>query len=463
MSPVGQARRSARRPSSGDDNRVARADHGAAPARQAAFSALRRVFEDGAYAPQALNAATESLDGRDRALARRLVFGAVQRRLALDTVITKLARRPVEQIDAPLLAALRLGCYELIYSDGAPAYATVDDAVRLARAARPRGAGLVNAVLRRAVSEGPAILAGYSDETPSGAAVVHSHPLWIVELFWKELGAEQARRTLAAANLPGELALRANTTLTDADALASELGAKTHRDPLIPEALVVDAPLDVHATAAWQQGRCTAQSRAAMLPARALAPRPGERVLDLCAAPGGKTTHLAALMGGEGEVVAVEQNAARAERLAATAARMGFNNVAVRVADARNFSDGSFDRVLADPPCSGLGTLQFRPDLRWRITPGDIAALASVQRAVLDAATGALRPGGVLVYSTCTIGPDENERMIEDLLASRRGLAPIDIAGVYPPAAGSAIDGTLQTLPGRDATAGFFIAGAVLR
>ena len=456
MPPVSQSgRRSA--PGSGDDTGAPR---GAAPARVAAYTVLRRVFEDGAYAPQALNACSSRLDARDRALARRLAYGAVQRRLTLDTVISRLARRSVERVDAPLLAALRLGCYEILYSDGAPSYAVVDDAVRLARAVAPRGAGLVNAVLRRAVDEAPGILASYTDAEPEGAAVIHSHPRWIVELLWTRLGPDGARATLAADNEPGELALRANTLRTTLDDLEAELGVPCRRDPLIPDALVVQGQLDIHASAPWREGRCIAQSRAAMLVALALAPRAGERVLDLCAAPGGKTTHLAALMGGEGTVVAVESNPKRAKRLGETVERLGLPNVEVSVADARSFSGGTFDRVLVDPPCSGLGTLQFRPDLRWRVSEQDLPGLIEIQRSVLSVAAAALRPGGMLVYSTCTIGTDENERMTEEVLRDP-SLAAADLGDVYPPARGDLLDGTVQTLPGRDATAGFYIAGAV--
>src|SRR5438445_655777 len=270
-----------------------------APARRCAFAVLRRTFERGAYTDQALRAEARGLDARDRALAMRLASGAVQRRATLDHFIERLADRPAEKLDAPLRAALRLGLYELVYLAGAPDRAVVADAVELAKAGGRGGHGLVNAVLRRAAREGASELtATLSDATPEQAAVKHSHPQWIARLWWDELGAERARALMAAANEPGEVALRANALVSDAATVARALGVPTHLDPALPEALVLEAPLDLHASEPWREGAAIAQSRAAMLVSRALAPERGERVLDLCAAPGGKATHLAALMAG---------------------------------------------------------------------------------------------------------------------------------------------------------------------
>jgi 16S rRNA (cytosine967-C5)-methyltransferase len=417
-----------------------------APARRCAYTVLRRVFEGGAYADEALRAESADLDPRDRALAMRLAYGAVQRKGTLDHQIGGLADRPAGRLDPPLLAALRLGLYELLYLGGSPDYAVVGDAVELAKAHARAGHGLVNAVLRRAAREvSDALLGDLSDATPEQAAVKHSHPEWIARLWWQELGPDQTRALMAADNEPGEVALRANTLLTDASTLAAQLPVSSHGDPAIPEALVLEEPLDVHGSPLWQAGAFLAQSRGAMLVARTLDPQPGERVLDLCAAPGGKSTHIAALMDGRGEVVVVERNPRRAGTLTRTAQRLHAQSIRVEVGDAAlPRSDGRlFDRVLVDPPCSGLGTLQARPDLRWRVTPDTLAEMAATQGLILAAGASALRPGGVLVYSTCTISSTENERQIAAFLDSHDDFSPT---------------GLVLTLPHRDHTAGFFIA-----
>jgi 16S rRNA (cytosine967-C5)-methyltransferase len=454
-----------------------------APARRCAFLVLRRVFERGAYADRALHAHAHGLSSRDRALAMRLAYGAVQRRATLDHLIEQLAARPAARLDAPTRAALRLGIYELCFTAGAPAHASVADAVELAKGAGPgrRGAaGLVNAVLRRAAREGPSLLAELDDRTPANAAVAHSHPEWVARMWWRQLGARQARALMAAGNEPAELALRVNALRTDRDSLRRRLAAATREDPLLPEALIVDGPLDLHREPAWREGQCLAQSRAAMLVAHALSPRPGERVLDLCAAPGGKSTHLAALMGDEGEVVAVERDARRARELAENARRLGAGSVRVEIADARAVGTASapvslrgaraagFDRVLVDPPCSGLGTLQGNPDLRWRMTPERVREMAREQAAILARGAAALRPGGVLVYSTCTISPTENERLVGAFLQSHHEFALEDLGARWPQLrisqpgdegeSAELAGRVLQTLPNRDHTAGFFVA-----
>jgi 16S rRNA (cytosine967-C5)-methyltransferase len=453
-----------------------------AEARVCAYAVLRRVFEDGAYADRALQAQARDLDARDRALAMRLAYGAVQRRGTLDHLIGLLTERPPGRLDAPVLAALRLGSYELLYLRGAPDHAIVADTVELAKTNARAGHGLVNAVLRRATREGAGLLAGLSDATPEQAAVKHSHPEWIARLWWDELGADAACALMAYDNEPGEVALRANTLVTDAPALARALAAgdaagdpaggpvdgradgrptvRTHLDPGIPEALVLEGPFDAHASDAWRKGAFVAQSRAAMLVARVVAPEPGERVLDLCAAPGGKSTHLAALMQGRGEVVAVERDRRRAGALLRTAQRLHAENVRVDLADAAQARpEGAvFDRVLVDPPCSGLGTLQARPDLRWRMERAHLQELERTQARILAAGAGALRPGGVLVYSTCTISPTENERRIATFLDANPDFALDDLSVELPGRAHPHAPETVLTLPHRDRTAGFFVA-----
>ncbi len=299
------------------------------------------------------------------------------------------------------------------------------------------------------------------DATPEAAAVAHSHPQWLAQMWWRQLGADCARSVMAADNEPAESALRVNTLLADPAEVAAGLGMPAGSRLLgvaLPEAIVLDGPLDLHASQLWRQGAVIAQSRAAMLVCRVLDPQPGESVLDLCAAPGGKSTHIAALMGGEGRVVAVERHPGRARELREALARMRAGNVEVQVADARapRAAGTRFDRVLVDAPCSGLGTLQGHPDLRWRASERQIQELAELQCKILLAAAQAVSPGGTLVYSTCTISHAENERQIELFLDSHADF----VAEPAGPAAALS-DGSgpfLSTLPDRDRTAGFFVA-----
>jgi 16S rRNA (cytosine967-C5)-methyltransferase len=417
---------------------------------------IRRVFEERAYADRALHgeARRHALEPRDRALATRLAYGTVQRRATLDHVIELLAGRPVAKLEPAVLAALRLGVLQLAFLDRVPAHAAVGESVELAKGASRAGAGLVNAVLRRAAREAPALVAALPDGTPAEAALRHSHPEWIAELWFDALGAEAARALMAAGNEPAEAAVRVNTLKTE----RLELPVPSRPADGLPEGLVLEAPFDAFASRQWEQGLFMPQSRAAMAVARVLDPQPGERVLDLCAAPGAKTTHLAALMGDEGRVVAVERHPGRADSLRRTAERMGATCVEVRTADAAQPHDGPFDRVLVDPPCSDLGTLAARPDVRWRKEPSAPGELAAVQAAILDAGAAAVRPGGVLVYSTCTISPAENERLIAAFLERRGDFAVDEIPSDLPVWDHPSVPGFLQTLPHRDGTDGFFIA-----
>lgn len=464
------------------------------PARVLAYDTVYATFEEDAFTERAFRTKADQLEieGRERAQAQRLAYGAVQRRGTSDVAIERLAGRSTRLLDPPVLAALRLGLYELLFADATPDHAAVDQAVELVKAAGAGyAAGFANAILRRAVRERAQLTADLlgDDSTPATAAVADSAPQWLAEMWWSELGEEAARAVLAACNERAEVAMRVSTTVAppsrrkESDMDACSVGAprdamlrKLHEAgvearvpaaewPLAaPELLVIEGRTGDAVPTAVAAGELTPQSRGSAAVVEALDPQEGEHVLDLCAGPGIKTGQIAERMCDRGEVISVELDPARAGEVADQARRLGLRSVTVIEADATQpgMAPG-FDRVLLDAPCSDLGTLASRPDARWRKSPQTIERLVQIQDQMLRNAAAALRPGGTLVYSTCTISRRENEERVAALLAaSEAGEAPpleLDDLGSRAPAlAAPAEPRCLQLRPDRDSTTGFFIA-----
>ncbi len=395
-----------------------------APARAAAYEVVRRVFEEEAYADRALRSATEKLDDRDRSLARQLAFGTVQRVRTLDHAIETLGKRPVRKLDPPVLAALRLGAYQLGFLGGVPDYAAVNESVELVRRARlERAVPFTNAVLRRVGDGIERLLA----ELPEGP-LKHSYPDWIWDVWRRDLGEERALALMRAQNEPPPVVVR-HVRGQSPDGSATD----------IPGAYEVER-VDEDALA---RGEIWPQSRGSQLAGLVVGSQPGERTLDLCAAPGGKTTMLA------GEVVAVEANEARARELEENVRRLGAEDVRVVHADGRDLPPEltGFDRALVDAPCSGLGVLATRPDLRWRSQP-----LPELQLELLRSAAERVRPGGTIVYSVCTINADESEHVVD---AAGLEVEPIEGWGQFRHPRRPEF---LQTYPDVHRTSGFFVA-----
>ncbi|HZP72394.1 MAG TPA: transcription antitermination factor NusB [Gaiellaceae bacterium] len=381
-----------------------------APARRAAYAVVVRVFEEDAYADRALGSAVEGLDARDRALAQRLAYGTVQMRRTLDLGIDRLGKRPVRKLDPPVRAALRLGAYQLGFTE-LPEHAVVDDTVELVRAARlERAVPFANAVMRR-LAQG---FRGLVASLPEGPEK-HSYPDWVWETWVRDFGRDDALSLMRAQNEPPALEVHAG----------EPVGEPTD----IPDAYRVES-VDI--------ARMRPMSRASQLAALVVGSQPGERVLDACAAPGGKTALL------RGDVTAVEVHPGRAAALAEEAGA----NVRVVNADVRELDEAGFDRALVDAPCSGLGVLARRPDLRWRAQP-----LPELQLELLRAAVTRTKPGGTIVYSVCTLNSDENEAVVDEL-----GLEVEPLGAEWPQYAHPSRPEFLLTRPDRDRTSGFFLA-----
>lgn len=450
------------------------------PARALAYATIRATFEDDAFTERAFRAEADrlGLGGRDRAQAQRLAFGAVQRRGTSDVAIERLAKRSTRLLDPPVLAALRLGLYELLFADATPDHAAVDQAVELTKAGgAAHASGFVNAILRRAIRERGQLVAQLleNDDDPAAAAVADSVPKWLAEMWWEELGPEAARAALAACNEPAEVAMRVNLLRTDRETVLARLreaGVEVQPAeaawPLAdPASIVISGRTGEAVPAAIAAGEMTPQSRGSAAVVEVLDPQEDEHVLDLCAGPGIKTGQIAERMGDRGVVISVELDSTRAGEVAAQATRLGLRSITVLEEDARKAGPAEgFDRVLLDAPCSDLGALASRPDARWRKSPKTIGRLTEIQDGLLLAAAKALRPGGALVYSTCTISRRENEDRIAALLrASQAGEAPPleldDLGARAPELAAPAERRCLQLRADRDRTTGFFIARLV--
>ncbi|RMF25166.1 MAG: methyltransferase domain-containing protein, partial [Deltaproteobacteria bacterium] len=345
---------------------------------------------------------------------------------------------------------LRLGLFQLAFLDRVPAYAAVDTTVTLAAQIAPRARGLVNAVLRRASREG---LAPPPEDDRERLAVELSHPPWLIEHFERELGSSEARALLEASNRPAPTVLRA---LADRDVVIEELrrrGLEARPARYAPEAVLCSIPVA-------EAGLAVPQGEASQLVTLLAGAAAGDRVLDACAAPGGKTAYLARLVGSRGRVVAVDPARGARRRILDLAALAGAANVEALASPIQQFAaDSPFDVVVVDAPCSGLGTLAEHPEIRWRRRPGDIAAFAERQREILDAAARLVRPGGRLVYCTCTLAREENDGVVDDFLG-RHGEFDEIVAPPPQPCFADFVDGAgrFRSFPHRHGVAGFFAA-----
>lgn len=439
---------------------------GVSPARYAAFEILRRVEEEGSYAAPLLASATEALRPDDRALCYELVLGVLRWQLWLDRLIEHYAGRAVGKLDAPVRRALRLGLYQLRRLTRVPASAAVNESVNLINQARLRSAAaFVNGVLRRATRETAYDPAEEIDGAIEKIAVRTSHPPWLIEKWVAMLGAEQAEALAAANNETPPPAFRVNELrAAPRDIIERLRRAGAHAEPsrVAPGGWRVrDGSGGAILRDLAGEGLIYLQDEASQLVAHVLGAQAGERLLDVCAAPGSKTTHLAALAGDGAMIVAGDVYRHRIRLVREAAARQRLSSVRALTLDAEAplpFAESLFDRVLVDAPCTGTGTLRHNPEIRWRITNLDITELAARQKKILGNAARVVRRGGRLVYSTCSVEREEDEDVVEDFLSRNDEFKQVASAPLSSLSTAAAEVSRLRTWPHEDGVDGFFVA-----
>ncbi len=425
-------------------------------ARQAALQALLECEKRDAWADVCLKRILREggLDPREAALATRLTFGVIQERTLLDWYVDRFARGRLEPAVRDIL---RLGAYQILFLSRIPARAAVDESVKLARSCckNPRAGGLVNAVLRRLEREKGSLSA------PEDLSVRYSHPRWLVDALGRRVGEGELPALLACHNGEVPTAVQVNICRVTASQLLRELqdaGVQAQPHPWLADCLSLRGTGDLERLESFRGGGFYVQDAAARLAVLAAGPAPGERVLDVCAAPGGKSFAAAIAMGGRGEVVSCDIHPRKRALIEDGARRLGLSCIRALTRDGKERVpewEGAFDLVLADVPCSGLGIIRKKPDIRWR-DPAPLAGLPAVQRAILDNACAYVRPGGVLLYSTCTLLERENEDVVRAFLRDHREFAPEPFA--LPGPVGRADQGHVTLWPHRHGTDGFFIA-----
>ncbi len=444
----------AREVKSGGESRVV------SPARRAAFEILRRVEDEGAFASVLLAASDEEMRAEDRALCYELVMGVLRWQLWLDALIEHYAGRKAESLDEPVRRALRLGLYQLRFLSRIPASAIVNEAVNLAYLARLRSAaGFINAVLRRATREPSFDPAEKIADPLERLAIETSHPAWLIQRWTKSFSKEEAEKFARANNVQPPVAFRLTSKNQDEQSVLSKLreaGAKITPSLIAPAAWRIEGAGAVVRELS-RAGVIYLQDEASQLVAHVLEAKAGERVLDVCAAPGSKTTHIAALAP-DAIIVAGDLYEHRLRTVLETASRACVKNIEALAHDARAalpFAAQAFDRVLVDAPCAGTGTLRRNPEIRWRISAVDISDLSARQRRILSNAASAVRRKGRLVYSTCSVETEENEEVIASFLQAHTDFRQL---AFQAPASLKLADGSLRTWPQRDGTDGFFVA-----
>ncbi|QKS71484.1 16S rRNA (cytosine(967)-C(5))-methyltransferase RsmB [Paenalkalicoccus suaedae] len=438
-----------------------------ATVREVALDTLLKIEQQQAYSNLLLNDMIKSskLAKVDVPLLTEIVYGTIQRQASLDFVLKHFSKKPLDKLQDWVLVLLRLSVYQLLHLDRVPDHAILNEAVTIANKRGHKGiSGMVNGILRNVLRQGAPSFDSIK-EPIERLAVKGSHPQWFVNRLVDQYGFDEAEK-IVFANLEHPVSsIRVNEFKSDKDTIKEMLleeGVEVEESPFMPHALRVTRGAVQH-TDAFKEGYVSIQDEGSMLVALALDPKPGERILDACAAPGGKSMHIAELMQNEGQLISGDIHKHKVELLEAQQKRLGLSIIEGVAQDARKLDEASepFDRVLVDAPCSGLGVLQRKPDIKWKKKESDISRLQEIQADILDAVWKTLKPGGRLIYSTCTIDKNENDHQITSFLSKHSDASrDTSLTAVLPKAYHSAIgeDGSMvQLLPGQFGTDGFFI------
>ena len=437
--------------------------------RQIAGEILHKVEIQTAYADLLLDhhLRSDDLKDADRGLLTELTYGTLRWRGRIDSKLVPLLNRSLSDTDPFIRNLLRVTLYQLLFLDKIPAYAAVNEAVEIAKATQPRSAAFVNGVLRsflRQLAKG-----GKARDIQSSAANLadeYSHPQWLVDRWREYFGDEQAKALMLASNQRTPLVVRANLGKTSREKLLAswrEQHIEAQPTAVSPQAIRLPICASIETLLGFTEGLFQVQSEASQLVSYLVGPASGDLILDACAAPGGKATHLAELIGDQGNIVAIDSSARGVERINQNAQRLGLESIQAMCANASKTLPanlaGPYDRILVDAPCSGLGTLRSHPEIKWQRDESDIARLCALQARILHSVAQHLKLGGVLVYSTCTLTVDENERVVENFLRDNSRFELADAARYLPESARHMVHGKyFQALPQRDDTDGFFAA-----
>ncbi len=443
-------------------------------ARTVALEVLEKIMDQGAYANLALQQAltTKDLMTADRGLVTEIVYGTLKQRLALDWHLQSFLSKPLSTLPPVLQHILQIGAYQILFLDRVPASAAVNEAVNMAKAKGFSGlSGMVNGVLRNLVRKKENLHLPDSGKEPVNyLSIKYSHPVWMLKRWLKRWGFEGAEALCRANNQQAPTWLRTNTLRITRQELAEMLqaaGVTTRPGERVSESLEIRDFPSVEQLEPLQEGLCTVQDESSMLVAHVLGAKAGERVVDACAAPGGKTSHIAQLMQDEGEILAFDIHPHKIPLIEGTCRRLGIGSVRVREGDAAKLGElvtGTVDRVLVDAPCSGLGVLRRKADARWKKEEKSILELQELQLKILKEASKLVKPGGTLVYSTCTIEPEENFEVIKAFRREHPDFKPVDLNNVLPfelereEDRHMAAKGFIQFLPHVHGMDGFFIA-----